>query len=527
MEERYDNEASANYTTATIDGVQKYLYRPSQPTSYLEGKTFYRYEGREVLEFEDASELYFVTRDNPFEVGEQTSSMLVVYAPTGRVISELEVSSDNGETTDDSENTIWYTNFDGSLEMMTYGQTVDINGEVYYEWFPFNNDTWYTDDWASSNSPFVISEGTKIVYNGSTDSLYYPFDGTIGKFGGNVYEVTDGNHIYRYENEEEGEGSLIDTISYTNYIAPREEGKGVIYRLIDEHNNDCPFDFKNMQFLHNGEWYYTFSYFGEDASLGDYCANNHLATFQNQDNQNTVVTTTIPMLVFNLTHNASNNIVTGILKNDVQSPIAKGFIQGFRISGNKWLPTGGGKSGHFKKFDIYTNGSLYGNTFHGYAKNFIAGNADKLISHFYGNTMTLSIISNFDITIDCSEFVGNTYDVLVSGTRAKKIVGGSIRYCYFDDYGATDTADVTLSFVSNLAIANSYIRLFNALTINYENTTSSTTPLRFLNIDARGWTSGTSITIPSTFLVNSDYELKVAKNSKGEIKMWCDADLIA
>ena len=27
------------------------------------------------------------------------------------------------------------------------------------------------------------------------------------------------------------------------------DGKGVIYRMIDEHNNDCPYDFKNIQFL--------------------------------------------------------------------------------------------------------------------------------------------------------------------------------------------------------------------------------------------------------------------------------------
>lgn len=365
------------------------------------------------------------------------------------------------------------------------------------------------------------------MYEGSLDSLYYAFDSIIGKYSTEVYDVTDGNHIYRYENEEEGEGSLIDTISYTTYIAPREEGKGVIYRLIDEHNNDCPFDFKNMQFLHNGEWYYTFSYFGEDASLGDYCDNNYLAIVQNQNNQNTVVTTKMPMLVFSLIHNASGLIYSGILNNDVRVPIEKGFIQGNRIVGNRWSHTSGGRLGYYQTFYIYSSLNVYGNTFHGYAKNFIVGNVDKLISHFYGNTMTLSVISNFDITIDCSEFTGNTYDVNVSGTKAKKIVGGSIKNCYFDDYGATDTADVTLSFVSNLAIANSYIRLFNALTINYENTTSSTTPLRFLNIDARGWTSGTSITIPSTFLVNSDYELKVAKNSKGEIKMWCDADLIA
>lgn len=36
-------------------------------------------------------------------------------------------------------------------------------------------------------------------------------------------------------------------------------GYGVIYRMVDEWGNDCPYDFKNIQFLHNGSYYYTFS----------------------------------------------------------------------------------------------------------------------------------------------------------------------------------------------------------------------------------------------------------------------------
>lgn len=542
LEERYDDGASANYTTATIDGVQKYLYRPSQPTSYLEGKTFYRYEGQEILHIEDASELYFVTRGNPFETGEQTEPLLVIYAPTGRIIRELEVTTEYGETSDENDESVWNTYFGDELDMKTYGQTIDINGETYYSWVPWSDDNYVLDEWVFNNSPFVLNEGTKIVYNGSTDSLYYAFDGIIGKFGGNVYEVTDGNHIYKYEDEVYGEEYLLDTISYTNYIAPREGGKGVIYRLIDEHNNDCPFDFKNMQFLHNGEWYYTFSYFGEDASLGDYCANNHLVIVSDQKDQLTTVTTTIPRLVFNLIHNASDKFVAGILNNDVQSSIAKGFIQGARISGNKWLPTGGGNNGYFKKINIYSSGLIYGNIFRGYANGFVVGSADKPIEQFYGNTMTLSIINNFNITIDCTNFTGNTYNVLISGTGAKSIVGGYIKNCYFDDYGSTDeknaagaTQEVKLKFESTqtdpnglttYAISNCYIRLFNALAIKYGETTSNNAPLRFLNIDARGWGSGTTITIPSTFPANANYELKVAKNSKGEIKMWCDADFI-
>ena len=43
--------------------------------------------------------------------------------------------------------------------------------------------------------------------------------------------------------------------------ADTENGKGVIYYLKDEFNNECPYDFKNIQFFDaNGDYYYTFSY---------------------------------------------------------------------------------------------------------------------------------------------------------------------------------------------------------------------------------------------------------------------------
>ncbi len=41
-------------------------------------------------------------------------------------------------------------------------------------------------------------------------------------------------------------------------ILPYSEGKGVIYQMIDEFNNDVPYDFKNIQVYKGGYWRYTF-----------------------------------------------------------------------------------------------------------------------------------------------------------------------------------------------------------------------------------------------------------------------------
>ena len=65
--------------------------------------------------------------------------------------------------------------------------------------------------------------------------------------------------------------------------------KGVIYRMIDEFGNDCPYDFKNIQFKNptdeNDEsWYYTFSEVDtsgriSDKSLRKNCTNNIIKAY--------------------------------------------------------------------------------------------------------------------------------------------------------------------------------------------------------------------------------------------------------
>lgn len=60
--------------------------------------------------------------------------------------------------------------------------------------------------------------------------------------------------------------------------ADEENGKGVIYRMIDDNNNDCSFDFKNIMFLRRDEeFYYTFF-----ASWSDCSKDNSFNVHNNQ-----------------------------------------------------------------------------------------------------------------------------------------------------------------------------------------------------------------------------------------------------
>lgn len=58
------------------------------------------------------------------------------------------------------------------------------------------------------------------------------------------------------------QGSMIQSGTTVSVFTPAHEGtgpngRGVIYRLIDEWNNDVGYDFKNIQFLMKNNWIYT------------------------------------------------------------------------------------------------------------------------------------------------------------------------------------------------------------------------------------------------------------------------------
>lgn len=51
--------------------------------------------------------------------------------------------------------------------------------------------------------------------------------------------------------------------------ADETNGKGVIYYMKDEYDNECPYDFKNIQFNREGTYYYTFSWVDENNTVKD------------------------------------------------------------------------------------------------------------------------------------------------------------------------------------------------------------------------------------------------------------------
>ena len=72
-------------------------------------------------------------------------------------------------------------------------------------------------------------------------------------------------------------------------------GKGVIYRMIDEYGNDCGYDFKTLVFIKGDKRHYTFSYISEDFKNSSFtedlsvsqvisCKNNIITNIQRVEN---------------------------------------------------------------------------------------------------------------------------------------------------------------------------------------------------------------------------------------------------
>ena len=103
--------------------------------------------------------------------------------------------------------------------------TLEYDGTTYYKWESKSTD-WVEEGFEK----FLLSTTLDLSIDDSLHYIAY-LDGSINDF--------------------QNDYSTIQNVSIG--------GKGIIYYMKDEYNNECPYDFKNIQFSPNGNWLYTFS----------------------------------------------------------------------------------------------------------------------------------------------------------------------------------------------------------------------------------------------------------------------------
>ena len=305
-------------------------------------------------------------------------------------------------------------------------------------------------------------------------------------------------------------------------------GKGVIYRMIDEWNNDVPYDFKNIQFARDwstiapdsgltGTIYcYTFSVFLNGFSEGAIAddesikAKECIKSDEGGDFGNNVIKTYQNMGVCSL-----NDIVfiTDRTAAEVEH-YANTF--GCNCYSNSFGNVCSNNSFGSECSDNYFGNGCYSNSFGEYCSYNTIGNDCE--ENTVGNGCSRNIFN-----VGCNyNTVGNNCSYNSFGNN-----------CSFNSFGndcSYNSFRVSADSASSLKDYVYYNHFDDGCSYNViwnSDTTSSTVLLKNININRGVVGAYGSRNMININTLNQDYEIQVAKNSKGEIKIYCEADLIA
>ena len=282
--------------------------------------------------------------------------------------------------------------------------------------------------------------------------------------------------------------------------ADSTNGKGVIYRMIDEFNNDVPYDFKNIQFKHPRNtteypyYYYTFA-----SSTVEANTDLSLSTTQN-------------------------------------------------IYLNKILPNINSSKQYINRI-LFIGSNCYGNTFgvNCYNSSFL----DTCYFNIFGNTCSMN---TFESTCYCNIF-GNTCGENIFGKNCYNNIFGNIcmcnrlddrcqynifgDYCVYNNIGCDCVCNtfgnfcMYIKFTSNRYTSTTYeFYRYNHfgdgcqyILFTGAEDASSVAQVQNYNF-AQGLQGTSSAYLNVGGVRNRAYETKVAKNSAGELKIYCEADLV-
>lgn len=271
-------------------------------------------------------------------------------------------------------------------------------------------------------------------------------------------------------------------------------GKGVIYRMIDEFNNDIPYDFKNIQMQNANNtddttYYYTFDNGNSDLSLlQGLCYNNTINKYVNGAQQ-------INRIIF---INCDN------------TEVSTNFFD-FKCYNNTL-----GKATDHMRFGKECYGNVFGGMNHlcsfdtKFRNNTVGGETQSI-------TVGQGATSNyFDRCIYYSTF-GNYF-------RNNKVC----KYTYYSTFGHY-VQNITMGHEDDVAALGQYMRFLtieNGVTYINLYKTDKTTKTYMENIKIESGTCGTSssrLNIEVSELAQK-YAITYAKNSKGELIKYCEAD---
>ena len=280
--------------------------------------------------------------------------------------------------------------------------------------------------------------------------------------------------------------------------ADSTNGKGVIYRMIDEWNNDVPYDFKNIQFYR--QW-------NSNTSLWSTVSYNN---------------TGVPCYTFSSVGDSSTTEFTD-MSLDIYNRIYSNVIKKLSIDSD----TGEQTLNNNCFFGTFCNGNTFEvdsgeNTFgdHCDTNTFGGGYSYNTVGNYY-------MRNTFGGTCYDNTFGNNCYDNTFGNNCHTNTFGN---YCYNNTFG-NGCSYIKLASTSSATTKYEYYRQNHigdgCQYIVFTGAETSSLKAQVQNYNFAQGLQGTSdayLTVDG--VRNRAFETKVAQNSNGELKTYCEADLI-
>lgn len=284
-------------------------------------------------------------------------------------------------------------------------------------------------------------------------------------------------------------------------------GKGVIYRMIDAYFNDCPYDFKNIQFLHNhsevGEQYfYTFSWIDENNNIHDCSILGNDGTLINRRGISEVY----------------NNIIKFYYNITQQLNLSQLLNGNIFISSSKYLK----------------------GEFFGYKYNILDYDCkNNIFKDFcHNNIFNIDCYDNYFESGCCYNIFGiNCHHNIFNRDCEYNIFNSDCKYNIFGNKCSNNTFGNCCNYIK-FASNSSATRKYNYYRYNHfgngcqyilfkgTQTESPSQQVQNYNI-AQGLQGTSSAYLTISAVRNRNFETKVGRNSEEVIKQYCIEDLIA
>ena len=294
--------------------------------------------------------------------------------------------------------------------------------------------------------------------------------------------------------------------------ADSTNGKGVIYRMIDEFNNDVPYDFKNIQFYRR--W---------DSSKS-------LWSIISSDN------TGVPCYTFSSSGSSSTTSFTDMsldVSNNVYSNVIKEYIHIKKQTLNNNCFFGSNCNSNTFSYGCYYNTFSYGCNYNTFGSNC---SSNSFGSNSTSNTFGSNCGSNTFRSAYYNTFGSNCYSNTLGNNCQSNTFGSSCSYnsfgtgCSNNSFGNTCnyikfTSDSSATTKYNYYQYNHFGDGCQYILFKGAETASSSAQVQNYNF-AQGLRGTSDAYLTVDGVRNRSFETKVARNYNGELKIYCEADLI-